>query len=256
LSEIPFQLPAVQERSKNFRSVPLIEASSARFGDSLRVSIRADRSSTGIRYALGSADPIKDGLPYTGPLTLYRSDTVSAVAIDAEGRPGFVVSARYSRIDPKLKVTLTYPYNRQYHAGGPLALVDGIEGDGAWRKGHWHGYQGNPFEAVLELPKATVVDSIDAGFLQDVRSWIVLPAKVGFWAKKSSTDDWVFLGETTHQQSVTNLEVFRQPLGIRCAAPGPWSHLKVTAQQYGALPAWHPGAGGDSFIFVDEIRWK
>lgn len=145
--------------------------------------IRADRSSTGIRYALGSADPIKDGLPYTGPLTLYRSDTVSAVAIDEEGRPGFVVSARYSRIDPKLKVSLTYPYNRQYHAGGPLALVDGIEGDGAWRKGHWHGYQGNPFEAVLELPKATVVDSIDAGFLQDVRSWIVLPARVGFWAK-------------------------------------------------------------------------
>ncbi|MFM7379820.1 MAG: GH92 family glycosyl hydrolase, partial [Bacteroidota bacterium] len=243
LSEIPFQLPALQDRSKNFRSVPLIEASSARFGDSLRVSIRSDRSSTGIRYALGSADPVKNGLPYTGPLTLYRSDTVSALAIDAEGRPGFVVTARYSRIDPKLKVSLTYPYNRQYHAGGPLALVDGIEGDGAWRKGHWHGYQGNPFEAVLELPKATMVDSIDAGFLQDVRSWIVLPAKVGFWAKKSSTDDWVFLGEISHQQSVTNLEVFRQPLGIRCAAPGPWSHLKVNALQYGALPAWHPGAG-------------
>ncbi|MBM3930805.1 MAG: hypothetical protein FJ336_05970, partial [Sphingomonadales bacterium] len=88
LSEIPFQLPALQDRSKNFRSVPLIEASSARFGDSLRVSIRADRSSTGIRYALGSADPVKNGLPYTGPLTLYRSDTVSALAIDAEGRPG------------------------------------------------------------------------------------------------------------------------------------------------------------------------
>jgi hypothetical protein len=137
-----------------------------------------------------------------------------------------------------------------------LALVDGIEGDGSWRKGHWHGYQGNPFEAVLELPQSTHLDSISAGFLQDVRSWIVLPAKVAFWAKKTLTDDWIFLGETAHQQSVTNLDVFRQSLGIHCAAPGPWSHLKITAQQYGTLPAWHPGAGGDSFIFVDEIRWK
>jgi hypothetical protein len=27
------------------------------------------------------------------------------------------------------------------------------------------------------------------------------------------------------------------------------------AEQFGPLPAWHPGAGGESFIFVDEIRW-
>jgi hypothetical protein len=64
------------------------------------------------------------------------------------------------------------------------------------------------------------------------------------------------LGETTHQQSVANLDVFRLDLGIRCSATGPWTHLKVTAEQYGLLPSWHPGAGSESFIFVDEIRWK
>jgi hypothetical protein len=30
----------------------------------------------------------------------------------------------------------------------------------------------------------------------------------------------------------------------------------VFVKNYGKLPAWHPGAGGDAFIFVDEIEIK
>ena len=30
-------------------------------------------------------------------------------------------------------------------------------------------------------------------------------------------------------------------------------YVRVRAESYGKLPAWHPGAGGDSWIFVDEI---
>jgi hypothetical protein len=29
--------------------------------------------------------------------------------------------------------------------------------------------------------------------------------------------------------------------------------VKVRAYNYGAVPQWHPGAGGQSWIFVDEI---
>ncbi|MEO6539315.1 MAG: hypothetical protein ABIT07_03030 [Ferruginibacter sp.] len=31
-------------------------------------------------------------------------------------------------------------------------------------------------------------------------------------------------------------------------------YVKITAMQYGKLPAWHDGAGGDTHIFVDEIE--
>jgi len=30
-------------------------------------------------------------------------------------------------------------------------------------------------------------------------------------------------------------------------------YIKLKAQNFGKLPACHPGAGGDSWIFVDEI---
>jgi len=28
---------------------------------------------------------------------------------------------------------------------------------------------------------------------------------------------------------------------------------KSSSPSYGKIPAWHPGAGGDAFIFADEI---
>jgi hypothetical protein len=31
-------------------------------------------------------------------------------------------------------------------------------------------------------------------------------------------------------------------------------YIKVKAVQYGKLPAWHEGAGGDTHIFIDEIK--
>ena len=30
-------------------------------------------------------------------------------------------------------------------------------------------------------------------------------------------------------------------------------YVKVRAYKYGAVPPWHPGAGGQAWIFVDEI---
>jgi hypothetical protein len=30
-------------------------------------------------------------------------------------------------------------------------------------------------------------------------------------------------------------------------------YVRITAHNYGKIPAWHPGKGGDAWIFVDEI---
>jgi hypothetical protein len=31
-------------------------------------------------------------------------------------------------------------------------------------------------------------------------------------------------------------------------------YVKMRAAQHGVLPEWHPGAGGETFIFVDELE--
>ena len=33
-------------------------------------------------------------------------------------------------------------------------------------------------------------------------------------------------------------------------------YIKIVATNYGILPSWHQGAGGNAFIFNDEIEIK
>jgi hypothetical protein len=40
---------------------------------------------------------------------------------------------------------------------------------------------------------------------------------------------------------------------VRRIVPQPARYVRVKAYNYGKIPAWHLGAGGDAFIFIDEI---
>jgi hypothetical protein len=33
-------------------------------------------------------------------------------------------------------------------------------------------------------------------------------------------------------------------------------YVKIIAKNFGKLPSWHLGAGGEAFIFIDEIEVK
>jgi predicted alpha-1,2-mannosidase len=251
-----FTLPKRLDAPLPSGSVPLIEADSRIFGDSLRVTVRVQGKEQAIRVATGGADPRTMGVPYTGPLWLRRSDTVSAVVMESGGRPGFVSTAVYRRVDPRLQLKVTHAPNPQYTAGGLLALVDGVQGDKDWRKGGWHGIQGQPFEAVLSLPEKALLRHLDVGFLQDVRSWIVFPTKVSFWVREDENKDWEFWGTAEPRARVRDWTVLREDLGFPKSTPVLAGQIKILAEQFGALPEGHPGVGGQSFLFVDEIRWR
>ncbi|HRF27455.1 MAG TPA: hypothetical protein PKW54_08950, partial [Ferruginibacter sp.] len=32
--------------------------------------------------------------------------------------------------------------------------------------------------------------------------------------------------------------------------------IRIEAKQFGELPSWHEGAGGDTHIFIDEVNIK
>lgn len=227
--------------------VPVIMSPAKAFLDKMSIEISAGVGE--VFYKLGNADFVK----YSGPVALKQSGQVMAYAV-SNGIKSKTVTATFFKKPNNYKVTLASVYNPQYHAGGPQGLVDGIRGSENWRKGDWQGYQSQDFEAVIDLQKSVAKSQISATFLQESRSWILMPVEVEYLVSRNGVD-YKSVGKVVNtlnpkitDPSILPFEVNFPKQKIR--------YIKVRARNFGKLPDWHQGFGGDAFIFVDEVEVK
>jgi hypothetical protein len=90
--------------------------------------------------------------------------------------------------------------------------------------------------------------------LQDTRAWIVLPKE---YIIETSTDGKNFKQLYKGQEFIPIERLDPQILEIEPSfVPVTARYIRIKAIQYGKLPEWHLGAGGDTHIFVDEIEIK
>jgi hypothetical protein len=161
------------------------------------------------------------------------------------------VNAHFRRILHDWKIRVMSKYAPQYSAGGPDALIDGARGGADFRTGAWQGYQGQDFEALIDLGEVKGVTRLGAGFLQDVGSWIWLPTRVEF---ELSLDGVNFTEAAVSSHDVPDRDTRITVKELSSTFPRRDArYVKVRAYKYGAVPPWHPGAGGQAWIFVDEI---
>ena len=166
-----------------------------------------------------------------------------------------MVSAKFYKKPNNYTITIKSKYNPQYTAGGDEGIIDGINGTENWRKGEWQGYQGQDFEAVVDLQSEKNVSNFSATFLQDSGSWILMPTKVDYY---SSLDNVNFTLIGTIENNLdpkydkNKIQNFEYKLSKEIKA----KYIKIKAYNFGKLPDWHQGAGGDAFIFIDEISIK
>lgn len=230
--------------------VPAIEAEGKAFKDKLTIAITAGSKDTKIYYS-DSSKPGTGFSVYTKPFVIEKSAVIKAYA-EIKGQKSNIVAASYFKKDNNWTITLTSKYNPQYHAGGPEGLIDGILGTENWRKGDWQGYQGQDFEAVIDLKKQRPVSTITARFLQDSRAWIVMPVKVEFYLSDDNVNfKLAATVENTLNPKVTDNTIIPFKGNTKQAKA---RYVKIIAYNYGKLPEWHQGAGGDAYIFIDEIQ--
>ncbi len=213
---------------------------------------RALDSTIELYYSVDSPS-IKFAQKYRGPFFVNRSCTVYAYA-KRNGAISNFTSTKFHQIKNDWEVQLRSTYNKQYSADGPNGIIDGLRGNTDWRMGGWQGYQSQDFEANVDLKTETEIKQVSIGFLQDTRSWILMPRQVEIW---TSNDGNIFRLNTTiynkvpatdYAVQVKDFEAKLQDVKAR--------YIKIKAINFGLLPEWHQGAGGDAFIFVDEIGIK
>lgn len=216
----------------------------------LRASGPADAR---LHYTLDGSDPGPDSPTLAGPLVLDRSAIVQVVAIAGERRSGIARADVHRRLHD-WAVELRHAYNPQYHAGGPAGLVDGLRGSANWRLGDWQGYQGSDFEATLDLGEVRRITRLSSGYLQDARAWIWMPVEVEY-ALSSDGERFEVVGRVGHDIDPTDVEtVHLRDFELALAKRPRAGWVRVRAINYGTIPDWHPGAGNQAFVFVDEIE--
>ncbi len=243
-------VPETAIRDHLILTVPVINAADQRFKDSMEISISHPAKQVPIFYTTDGSAPDKNSPLYVTPFMIHASATIKAIAWDEELGFSFPVEANFYKIDLDRTVTVAYPPRPNYTAGGINAIIDGLRGAENWRLGHWQGYQGVDFEAVVDLGSKKSIKKISAGFVQDVQSWILMPVKVEYFiSENGKTFHRVAEIKNIHAADDYHISIRDFEAKINANA----RYVKVLAHKFGKLPAWHLGAGGDAYIFVDEI---
>jgi predicted alpha-1,2-mannosidase len=248
LPEISYGVPVIQAESKSFKDKMMIEILSQNPMDKIYYIVfekDVDYSTIKMTY-----------VPYLKPFYIDASSTIQAY-LKNDNEQSQTISATFFKKPNNYTIDIKSTYNPQYHAGGKDGLLDGINGTTNWRKGDWQGYQTQDFEAIVDLQNVKEISNFSATFLQDQRSWILMPTKVEYY---SSTDNVNFTLITTVANDVDPKkdENTIKDFSFTAAKPINARYIKVKAYNYGKLPEWHLGFpyNGDAFIFIDEIIIK
>ena len=141
------------------------------------------------------------------------------------------------------------PHNN-YPGESPSSLVNGIGGTVNYRDPSWQGFEATDLFATIDLGKVKNIKSIKVRFLQDQVVWIFLPEKIQI---EHSVDGKKF--ELIHESFPSNEFSFVQDIFEFNADIDEIKsrYIRVRGYNINSCPDYHPGAGGPSWVFADEI---
>ncbi len=243
---------------------PLILSNSKNFKDSLNLTIKTYTDNYSKIYLINTKgdtsmvvkDKVNDLNLTINQATnvLVKSYNDCAVRESGKGcRDSSYAFASFYKIPNNWTVKLNCKYNKQYTAGGDAGIIDGLAGYKDWRKGGWQGYQSQDIEAVVDLQEKKEISEISSNYLQDSRSWILLPKEVEYFISNDCIN-FKSVGTLIHNLAWNTEETFTRNFNYQLPKKVKARYIKVVAKNYGLLPLGHQGAGGDAFIFVDEIE--
>jgi putative alpha-1,2-mannosidase len=243
--------PLLGNFSTTFIANPFIIDASQIFKDSLLIKMQCTEKDAYIFYSINN----EEQKMYMHPITIYNKSNIHFYSAK-DDRKSPTQEATFYKIPNDRIIKINSVYNKSYSGGGPEALIDGLFGDVNWRKGNWQGYQSQDFEAVIEFAMNKKCKRIAANFLQDQKSWIFFPSNVEYYGSvDGKTYELLSTNDVTVPRDDEKNSLLKMNYTLTLSqATKAYKSFKVIAKNYGTLPTWHPGAGGDAFIFVDEVE--
>jgi hypothetical protein len=232
--------------------LPFIETTTDKNGNAA-IALKTIYGDKVIHYTLDGKEVTPNDSVYQSPIVLERPCLVKAACFNEVGEP--ICAERYFCYHKgmgRLK-QLNSPagnYRPEYSGGGDNALVDGTLGSDNYQDGHWQGFYGTDADIEIDLGTWTKVNALNIGFLVNAHDWILRPDTVEIYGSYNGKDytlrgTFPITTEVTRKGNFTFRERFDIPISTRL--------LRIVVKNPGKLPEGLPGAGYDSWIFMDEV---
>ena len=232
--------------------LPFIEAITDEKGHTA-IALKTIFGDKEIRYTVDGKEVTPNDSVYQSPIVLERPCLVKAACFNEVGEP--TCAERYFCYHKgmgRLK-RLNSPagnYRPEYSGGGDNALVDGTLGGDDYKDGRWQGFYGTDADIEIDLGTWTKVNALNIGFLVNAHDWILRPDTIQVYGSYNGKDytlrgTFPLTTEVTREGNFTFRERFEIPISTRL--------LRIVVKNPGKLPDGLPGAGFDSWIFMDEI---
>ncbi len=230
--------------------LPYVQSGRTAFMDTERIMLGHVDPEVNIYYSINGELPNKNSEIFKEEITIDKTTTIQFFA-GKKGLPDSkIMEASFYKIPAKRNIKLGTQYASQYAAGGDDGLINFIRGTKDFRTGAWQGYEGIPLEATIDLGKVKAIKSVALGCLQDQNSWIFMPEAVTISISRNGKKFKQYahiLNDISPKQDGAILKEFKTAIDAKAR------YVKVEAVNRAVVPDWHKGAGGKSWIFVDEI---
>lgn len=208
----------------------------------------SDKKIGKIYYTTDGNIPNSGSLFYDSLIYLHRNTMVKAAYFEYEQQMGNMLEQQFyvNKATGKEITLLTEP-EKKYNTGGAFTLIDGIRGRIPWYGKEWLGFLGKDMEAVIDLGTIQYITAVSVGVLNEPFSWIHLPTSIEVYLSIDGVN-------YTRLKKVDGDEINRQGRQIEINfGDNKAQFVKIRAVNSGKIPSGFPGAGKDSWLFVDEI---
>jgi hypothetical protein len=147
------------------------------------------------------------------------------------------------------KVTADPLPAERYSRGDPAFLTNGVRGADDFKQ-NWLGWKATDFTLLLDLEEPVDASVIEIGTLWDQRSWILHPVSVTCLVSVDGVN-FRLVEEQLVPGDQRDEEVNR--LFRFTPKEEKFRYVKFGVKGTIELLGWHPAAGGESWVFVDEI---
>ena len=205
-----------------------------------------------VYYTLDDSEPSAASQQYTQPFTVDKTTTIKAKAI-RNGRESNVTEETLTyNLATMHPITLKCEPDEKFTYKGANLLVDGMTGDDNYRSGRYIGIYGQDFDATIDLQEPKEISSVSLGTYLVPGDYIFGLTGLEVYGSEDGKTYSKIASKAipTLEKGSKNNVLKRDTVNFDKTKT---RYVQIIGKNTPVLPKWHPGAGKQTYLFLDEI---